>query len=176
MGLIPGSGGSPGGRHGNPLQDSYLENPMDSRTLWLQSIGSQRVRHNWSNLACNHACKLHRKCILLNILKCVYTCVYYNKENEHTSIPQTFLLLHVIHFSYPSPSLIYTDLQTGLSDFTFHFHALEKEMATHSNVLAWRVPGMAEPRGLPSIGSHRVGHDWSDLAAAAVTIDLISIF
>ena len=51
--------------------------------------------------------------------------------------------------------------------FTFHFHALEKEMATHSSVLAWRIPGMAEPGGLPSMGSHRFGHDWSDLAAAA---------
>ena len=51
--------------------------------------------------------------------------------------------------------------QTRLSDFTFtfHFHALEKEMATHSGVLAWRVPGMGEPGGLPSMGSHRVGHD-----------------
>ena len=59
--------------------------------------------------------------------------------------------------------------QTRLSDFTFmfHFHALEKEMATHSSVLAWRIPGMGEPGGLPSMGSHRVGHDWSDLAAAA---------
>ena len=49
----------------------------------------------------------------------------------------------------------------GLSDFTFtfHFHALEKEMATHSSVLAWRIPGMVEPGGLPSMGSHRVGHD-----------------
>ena len=48
-----------------------------------------------------------------------------------------------------------------LSDFTFtfHFHALEKEMATHSSVLAWRIPGMGEPGGLPSVGSHRVGHD-----------------
>ena len=56
-----------------------------------------------------------------------------------------------------------------LSDFnfTFHFHALEKEMATHSSVLAWRIPGTAEPGGLPSVGSHRVGHDWSDLTAAA---------
>ena len=55
-----------------------------------------------------------------------------------------------------------------LSDFTFtfHFHALEKEMATHSSVLAWRIPGTEEPGGLPSLGSHRVGHDWSDLAAA----------
>ena len=58
--------------------------------------------------------------------------------------------------------------RTRLSDFafTFHFHALEKEMATHSSVLAWRIPGMGEPGGLPSLGSHRVGHDWSDLAAA----------
>ena len=58
---------------------------------------------------------------------------------------------------------------TWLSDFTFtfHFHALEKEMATHSSVLAWRIPGTGEPGGLPSTGSHRVGHDWSDLAAAA---------
>ena len=51
--------------------------------------------------------------------------------------------------------------------FTFHFHALEKEMATHSSVLALRIPGTREPGGLPSMGSHRVGHDWSDLAAAA---------
>ena len=51
--------------------------------------------------------------------------------------------------------------------FTFHFHALEKGMATHSSVLAWRIPGTGEPGGLLSMGSHRVGHDWSDLAAAA---------
>ena len=62
--------------------------------------------------------------------------------------------------------------QTRLSDFTFtfHFYALEKEMATHSSVLAWRIPGMVEPGGLPSMGSHRVEHDWSDLAAAAAPI------
>jgi len=58
---------------------------------------------------------------------------------------------------------------TQLSDFTFTFHflALEKEMATHSSVLAWRIPGTGQPGGLPCMGSHRVGHDWSDLAAAA---------
>ena len=51
--------------------------------------------------------------------------------------------------------------RTGRSDFTFtfRFHALEKEMATHSSVLAWRIPGMGEPGGPPSMGSHRVGHD-----------------
>ena len=50
---------------------------------------------------------------------------------------------------------------TGLSSFTFtfHFHALEKDMATHSSTLAWRIPGTGEPGGLPSMGSHRVGHD-----------------
>ena len=59
--------------------------------------------------------------------------------------------------------------RTRLSDFTFTFpfHALEKEMAAHSSTLAWRIPGTGEPGGLPSLGSHRVGHDWSDLAAAA---------
>ena len=66
---------------------------------------------------------------------------------------------------------------TRLSDFTFtfHFHALEKAMATHSSVLAWTVPGMGEPGGLPSMGSHRVGHDWSDLAAAAEAGNLVEI-
>ena len=58
--------------------------------------------------------------------------------------------------------------RTRLSDFTFTFHfpAL-KEMATHSSVLAWRIPGTGEPGGLPSLGSHGVGHEWSDLAVAA---------
>ena len=59
--------------------------------------------------------------------------------------------------------------RTRLSNFTFtfHFYALEKEMATHSSVLAWRIPGTGEPGGLPSPGSHRVRHNWSNLAAAA---------
>ena len=63
--------------------------------------------------------------------------------------------------------------RTRLSDFTFtlHFHALEKEMATHSSVLAWRIPGTGEPGGLSSLGSHRVGHDWSDLA---VPLELVT--
>ena len=63
-----------------------------------------------------------------------------------------------------------TKSQTRLSDFTFtfHFHALKKEMATHSSVFAWRILGTGEPGGLLSMGSHRVGHNWSDLAVAAV--------
>ena len=64
--------------------------------------------------------------------------------------------------------------RTRLNNFTstFHFHALEKEMATHSSVLDWRIPGTGEPGGLPSVGSRRVGHDWSDLAAEAAVAKL----
>jgi len=64
--------------------------------------------------------------------------------------------------------------RTRLSDFTFpfHFHAMEKEMATHSRVLAWRIPGKGEPGRLPSLGSHRVGHDLSDLEEAALNFTL----
>ena len=60
-----------------------------------------------------------------------------------------------------APTAVGAKSRTRLSDFTFtfHFHALEKEMATHSSVLAWRIPGTGEPGGLPSMGSHRVGHD-----------------
>ena len=58
--------------------------------------------------------------------------------------------------------------QAWLSDFilTFQFHALEKKMAAHSSILAWRIPGTEEPGGLPSMGSHRVGHDWSDSSSS----------
>ena len=77
----------------------------------------------------------------------------------HSSTMQSMAAVHEVSKS-----------PTRLSDytFTFHFHALEKEMATHSSVLAWRIPGMREPGGLLSMGSHRVGHDRSDLAAAAM--------
>ena len=89
--------------NGNPLQYSWLENPMDGGAWWAAVHG---VAKSW----------------------------------------------------------------TWLRDFTFtfQFHALEKEMATHSSVLAWRIPGMGEPGGLPSMGSHRVRHNWSDLAAAVI--------
>ena len=73
------------------------------------------------------------------------------------SFPE-FLVIHIIeHFGIVNEA----EGRTRLSDFTFtfHFHALEKEMATHSSVLALRIPGMGEPGGLPSMGLHRVGHD-----------------
>ena len=94
LGPIPESERSPGGEHGNPLQYSCLENPMDGEAWWAAVHG---VAKSWTRLS---------------------------------DVP-----------------------------FTFHFHALEKEMATHSSVLAWRIPGSGEPGGLPSMGSHRVGHN-----------------
>ena len=71
--------------------------------------------------------------------------------------------------SFRMEAAVHAKGQTRLSDFsfTFHFHALEKEMATHSSVLAWRIPRAGQPGGLPSMGSHRLRHDWSNLAAAA---------
>ena len=70
-----------------------------------------------------------------------------------------------------------TEGWTWLSNFTFtfHFHALQKEMATHSSVLAWRIPGTGEPGGLPSMGLHRVGHDWSDLVVVVVAMRIVCI-
>ena len=70
-----------------------------------------------------------------------------------------------------------TKSRTQLSDFTFtfHFHALEKEMATHSSVLAWRIPRTGEPGGLLSMGLPRVGHNWSDLASAAAAASPLSL-
>ena len=68
--------------------------------------------------------------------------------------------------------------QTRLSNFTFtfHFHALEKETATHSSVLAWRIPATGEPGGLPSMESHRVGFDWSDLAGTPSLLIYVTMF
>ena len=89
-------GPCPGEGNGNPLQYSYLENPLERGAWWAAVHGSYRVGHDWSDLAC--------------------------------------------------------------------MHALEKEMATHSSILPWGIPGTEAPGGLQSIGLHRVGHDWSDLA------------
>ena len=69
------------------------------------------------------------------------------EKNYHSLLSNTNFYTHLLLLAH------------GDFTFTFHFHALEKEMATHSGVLAWRIPGTGEPGGLPSMGSHRVGHD-----------------
>ena len=95
---------------------------------------------------------------------------------KHFSVSSTWTLVWKIPWTEVPDRLQSMGLlsQTRLSDFTFifHFHALEKDMETHSNVLAWRIPGTGEPGGLPSMGSHRVGHDWSDLGAAVAAVCL----
>ena len=106
----------------------------------LLSTGLHRVRHDWSDLACMHA---------LEKEVTTHSCLENPRDGEGCS-----------------PGGL-EELDTAER---LHFHALEKEMATHSSVLAWRIPGTGEPSGLPSMGSHRVRHDWSNLAAvAAVT-------
>ena len=159
-------GKTEGGREGDDRGwDGWMASPtqwtwvrVNSRSWWwigwpdvLQSMGSQRVGHNWA--------------IELN---------YWYIVGEGNGNPLQYSCLEnpmdggawwaAVHGVAKS--------RTWLSDFTltFHFPALEKEMATHSSVLAWRIPGMGEPRGLMSMGSHRVGHEWSDLAAAAALV------
>ena len=149
----------------------------------LQSMGLQTIRHNW---ACT------QRGFGINIVKsnCYYKMNYKSLEGTDSAL----LIFSTIGLSRGpigegnGNPLQYSCLEnpmdggawwaavhgvaksrTQLSDFTFTFHfpALEEEMATHSSVLAWRIPGTGESGGLPSMESHRVGHDWSDLAAAA---------
>ena len=113
----------------------------------LQSMESLRVRHNWATL-------LSR-----------FTFMHWRRKWQPTPV-------FLPGGSQGWGSLVGCRLWGRTeSDTTeqlhFHFLALEEEMATHSRILAWRIPGMGEPGGLPTMGSHRVGHDWSNLAAAA---------
>ena len=114
----------------------------------LPSMGSHKVGHDWSNLA---------------------TAAAYYREGNGTPLQSSCLENPMKGGPWKDALHGITEGRTRLSDFTFifHFHALEKEMATHSSVLAWRIPRTGEPGGLPSMGSHRVGHNWSDLAAVA---------
>ena len=103
----------------------------------------------------------------------VFHCIYvpqflYLREGNGTPLQYSCLETPIDGGAWQAAVHGVAKSRTRLSDFpfTFHFHALEKDMATHSSVLAWRIPGTGEPGGLPSMGSHRVGHDWSDLAAA----------
>ena len=114
----------------------------------LPSMGSHRVGHNWCDLPAGRQSNGKG-----NGKPLQYSCL----ENPMDG-GAWWAAVHGVAKS-----------RTWLRDFTFsfHFHTLEKEMATHSSVLAWRIPGTGKPGGLPSMGSHRVGHDWSDLEAAA---------
>ena len=120
----------------------------------LQSMGLQRVGHNWAT-SLTHSL--------------AWLVVSYSGFGEGNGIPLQYSCLEnpMDGGAWKAAAQGVADGRTWLSDFTFtfHFHALE--MATHSSVLAWRIPGMGEPGGLLSMVPHRVGHNWSDLAAAA---------
>ena len=117
----------------------------------LHSMGSQRVGHDWATYIILHP---HHGCI---------------GEGNGTPLQYSCLENPVDGGVWWAAVPGVAKSRTRLSDFTFtfHFHALEKEMATHSSVLAWRIPATGEPGRLLSMGSHRVGCDWSDAAAAA---------
>ena len=147
--LIPGWERFPWGGHGNPLQFSCLENPMD-RGAWQATVHGVAKSRTWLKWLSTH---LKGETGEGNGTPLQYSCL----ENPMDG-GAWWAAVHGV-----------AEGRTRLSNFTFtfHFHALEKEMATHSSVLAWRIPGTGEPGGLPSNGSHRVGHDWGDLAAVA---------
>ena len=141
--------------NGNPLQCSRLENPRDGEAWWaaVYGVAQSQTRLKWLSRSSSRIKSREGNGgeVLENPLQ--YSCL----ENPMVR-GAWWAAVHGVMKS-----------QTRLSDFTFtfHFHALEKEMATHSSDLAWRIPGTGEPGGLPSMGWHRAGHDWSDLAAAA---------
>ena len=142
--------------NGNPLQYSRLESPVD-RGAWRAAVHG--VTQSWTRLKrlSMHAQDITK--VQYNFLCSAYRTGkgQFSLQSQRKAMPKNPQITAQWYSSHT------------LSDFTFtfHFHALEKEMATHSSVLAWRIPEMGEPGGLPSMGSPRVGHDWSDLAAAA---------
>ena len=135
--------------NGNPLQCSCLENPRVGGAWWATVYG---VAQSWTWLK-QLSSSSSSSCGEGDGTPLLYSCL----ENPMDGGAWWATVLGV------------AKSRTQLSDFTFTFHfpALEKEMATHSSVLAWRIPGTGEPGGLLSVDSHRVRHDWSNLAAAA---------
>ena len=130
-GSIPGSGKSPREGNSNLVQYSCLENPMD-----------REAQHLWDCKELDATRQLTREG---NGTPLQYSCLENSMDGGACQAA-----IHGV-----------TQSRTQLSDFTFtfHFHALEKEMATHSSVLAWRIPGTGKPGGLPCMGSHRVRHN-----------------
>ena len=125
---------------------------------------------------------IHNKVVYFFYLSCVYYISWfvfsYDYIGEGNGTPLQYSCLENLMDGGAWLAAVHgvAKSRTRLSDFTFtfHFHALEKEIAAHSSVLAWRIPGTGEPGGLPSIGSHRVGHDWSGLAAEVAAVNYIT--
>ena len=126
----------------------------------LRSITSTQLSPNTSYLALSQASRLTVFCFCFGQGKYSFPNIYTFLTEKAMAPHSSTLAWRIPWMEEPAVHGV-TEGRTRLSDFTFtfHFHALEKEMATHSSVLAWRIPGMGEPGGLPSMGSHRVGHD-----------------
>ena len=130
--------------NGNPLHRSCLENPRDGGAWWAAVYGVAQSRTRLKRLSSSSS-----------------SSSTHCGEGKGTPLQYSCLENPMDGGAWWAAVYGVAKSWTRLSDFTFtfHFHALEKEMATHSSVLAWRIPGMGEPGGLPSMGSHRVGHD-----------------
>ena len=124
--------------NGNPLLCSCLENPRDGGAWWAAVSGVTQSRTQLKRLS---------RLVI--------------GEGNGTPLQYSWLENPMDGGAWKAAVHGVTEGRTRLSDFTFtfHFHILEKEMETHTSVLAWRIPGTAEPGGLPSLGSHRVGHN-----------------
>ena len=132
--------------NGKPLQCSCLENPRDGRNWWAAVCGVTQSRKRLKWLSSSSSC--------------------FSGEGNGNPFQYSCLENPMDGGAWWAAVRGVAKSWTRRSDFTFtfHFHVLEKEMATHSSTLAWRIPVMEESSGLPSMGSHRVRHDWSDLA------------
>ena len=163
LGSIPESGRSPGEGTGNPLQCSCLGNPMHKGAWWATVHRVARVRHDLVTQP--------PPCFPYIIKKLTVYQIIYLSSFICTSPSNGRRQWHPTLVLSPGKSHGWRSLvgcspwgreesdTTERLHFHFSFHSLEKEMATHSSVLAWRIPGTGEPGGLPSMGSHRVGHD-----------------
>ena len=136
----------------------------------LQSMGSLRVGHDWATslFTFTHWRRKWKPTPVFlpgwrSLVGCrLWSCAELDTTGATLWQKQQQQLVWTIDWQ-----LLVIEVDERTRSITFHFHTLEREMATHSSVLAWRIPGMGEPGGLPSLGSNRVGHDWRDLAAAA---------
>ena len=173
--------------NGNPLQYSCLENPMDRGAWWAAVHGGAKSRAGLSDFTFTfhfHALEkemaTHSSVLAWKLpgMGAWWAAIYGVAQSwtrlkrlsrsKHMIGEDNVNLLQYSHLGNPMDGGTWWTTvhgvvrsQTRLSNFTFtfHFHALEKEMGTYSSVLAWRIPGTGEPGGLPSMGSHRVGHD-----------------
>ena len=140
--------------------------------MWVQSLGwKDSLKEGMATHVNNYLTKIQnvsklKTYICVCVYVCVCVCVYmyvctYIGEGNGTPLQYSCLENPMDKGAWWAAVRGVARSRTRLSNFTFtfHFHALEKEMAPHSSVLAWRIPGMGEPGGLPSMGSHRVGHN-----------------